>query len=85
MIGMLISQALFGAIGLLGQAIVWYQNSASAFDKGSSSFPISSLLSPALTSILYIVASYVLFSWLYGSGIDSANNTGAQEPPAPEN
>ena len=84
-IGMLISQALFGAISLLGQAIAWYQNSSSAFDRGSSAFPISSLLSPALTSVLYIVVSYLLFSWLYASSANPANNAQAQEPPATEN
>lgn len=67
-IGMLISQALVGVIGLLMQPILWYQRaerSGSVFGSSSPSFPLSQLLSPALTAVLYIVVSYFLLAWLY--------------------
>ncbi len=81
-IGMLIAQALMRVIGLLMEPVIWYQqarSSGSVLDSNSSSFPFSRMLSPTLTVILYVVASYLLLAWLYGAETTAGADSEAAE------
>jgi len=67
-IGMLVVQALGGAISLLMQPVIWYmqvRESRSVMQSPLASFPWSKLLPSAITIALYVIVSYLLFGWLY--------------------
>jgi len=84
-VGMLIAQAVMTAISIVIQPIIWYSTRASGSALGGSApgFDFSRSLSPGLTTVLYVAVSYVLLSWLYGSGPDSAD-TPENQPEAQE-
>ena len=67
-IGMLVVQAIAGFISLLMQPVIWYtqvRESRSIMQSALPAFPWSKLLPSAITIVLYVVVSYLLFAWLY--------------------
>jgi Kef-type K+ transport system membrane component KefB len=67
-IGMLVVQAIAGAISLFMQPIIWYtqgRDSRSVMESALPPFPWSKLLPSAITVALYVIVSYWLLAWLY--------------------
>ena len=84
-IGMLLTQALTGAISLLIQPVVWYQQaheSRSVMQSGLPPFPWPKLLPLVLTVVLYGLFSYLLYRWLYRHGEGEAKSSSGPQTEA---
>jgi H+/Cl- antiporter ClcA len=85
-VGMLVTQALTGIVSLLVQPVIWYQQyheSRSVMQSGLPPFPWSKLLPLGLTVVLYVLVSYLMYTWIYAKKkeLDEATSSEDEHPP----